>query len=119
MDKGLIEDPKRALKGQEAAWKKPPGEDHVTETDVAGPVWHRLRGLLVAQIFGQFNDQAWKQLVILLAMAAVVGEAAKQERIAIVTMILLVPLTIISLPCSPAWMSIEVPKSRPSTTGWK
>ena len=90
-----------ALEDPQPAWKKPPGElevDHVAEKDLDGRERHRLRGLLVAQIFGQFNDQAWKQLVILLAMAAVVGEAAKQERIAIVTMILLVPLTIISLP---------------------
>jgi acyl-[acyl-carrier-protein]-phospholipid O-acyltransferase/long-chain-fatty-acid--[acyl-carrier-protein] ligase len=57
-----------------------------------------LRGLLVAQAFGQFNDQAWKQLVILLAMAAVASEAEKQERTAIVSMILLAPLTLISLP---------------------
>ena len=42
-------------------------------------VWRRLHGLLVAQAFGQFNDQAWKQVVTLLAMAAVVDEAAKIE----------------------------------------
>ena len=59
---------------------------------------HGLRGLLIAQIFGQFNDQAWKQMVILLAMAAVASEAEKQERTAIVTMMLLIPLTLISLP---------------------
>ena len=45
-------------------------------------VWRRLNGLLVAQAFGQFNDQAWKQVVTLLAMAAVVEEAAKQEKTA-------------------------------------
>lgn len=101
MAKSSVADPEIALNGQLPARKKPPGDldvDHVSEKDVDGRVWHRLRGLLVAQVFGQFNDQAWKQLVILLAMATVVGEAAKQERIAIVTMILLVPLTIISLP---------------------
>jgi acyl-[acyl-carrier-protein]-phospholipid O-acyltransferase/long-chain-fatty-acid--[acyl-carrier-protein] ligase len=54
--------------------------------------------LITAQIFGQFNDQAWKQLVILLAMAPVAGEAAKQEQTAIVSMFLLAPLTLISLP---------------------
>jgi acyl-[acyl-carrier-protein]-phospholipid O-acyltransferase/long-chain-fatty-acid--[acyl-carrier-protein] ligase len=63
-----------------------------------GQNWRGLRGLLIAQIFGQFNDQAWKQIVILLAMAAVAGEAQKQERTAWVTMMLLVPLTVISLP---------------------
>jgi acyl-[acyl-carrier-protein]-phospholipid O-acyltransferase / long-chain-fatty-acid--[acyl-carrier-protein] ligase len=57
-----------------------------------------LKGLILTQILGQFNDQAWKQLVIILAMAGVVGETAKTERTAIVTMALLAPLTIISLP---------------------
>ncbi len=60
--------------------------------------WHGLGGLLVAQIFGQFNDQAWKQLVILLAMASVVGESQKQERTAIASLMLLVPLAVVSLP---------------------
>src|ERR1700677_614850 len=90
-----------ALNGPQPVWEKPPAErdvNHVAQTDVDGRKWHGLRGLLVAQIFGQFNDQAWKQLVILLAMAAVAGEAEKQERTALVTMMLLIPLTIISLP---------------------
>jgi acyl-[acyl-carrier-protein]-phospholipid O-acyltransferase / long-chain-fatty-acid--[acyl-carrier-protein] ligase len=90
-----------ALNGPQPAWEKPPAEldvIHIKQTDVDGQKWHGLRGLLVAQIFGQFNDQAWKQIVILLAMGSVAGEALKQERTAIVTMILLIPLTIISLP---------------------
>ena len=101
MDQGLEQDQEISLNGQQPAWKKPSGElgvNHVTETEVDPGKWHGLRGLLIAQIFGQFNDQAFKQLVILLAMAAVVGEAEKQERIAIVTMVLLIPLTIVSLP---------------------
>ena len=72
--------------------------DHGFEPPRSGGKWLGLRGLLIAQFFGQFNDQAWKQLVILLAMAAVASEAEKQERTAIVTMILLIPLTLISLP---------------------
>ncbi len=67
-------------------------------TSGAEPAPGSLRGLLIAQIFGQFNDQAWKQIVILLAMATVASEAQKQERTAIVTMLLLVPLAVISLP---------------------
>ncbi len=101
MDQGLEQDNEISLNGQQPAWKEPPGDReviHVAETDVDAGKWHGLRGLLIAQIFGQFNDQAWKQLVILLAMAAVVGEAEKQERTAIVTMMLLIPLTIVSLP---------------------
>ncbi|MFI5460249.1 MAG: acyl-[ACP]--phospholipid O-acyltransferase [Isosphaerales bacterium] len=74
------------------------GVNHASEPPRSGGKWLGLRGLLVAQFLGQFNDQAWKQLVILLAMAAVVSEAEKQERTAIVTMILLSPLMLISLP---------------------
>ena len=73
-------------------------EEFTPAIDGDAPKWNGLKGLLVAQIFGQFNDQAWKQIVILLAMATVASEAAKQERTAIVTMMLLIPLTIISLP---------------------
>jgi acyl-[acyl-carrier-protein]-phospholipid O-acyltransferase/long-chain-fatty-acid--[acyl-carrier-protein] ligase len=73
----------------------PDGESRANSDTTA---WRGLRGLITAQVFGQFNDQAWKQLVILLAMAPVVGEAAKQEQTAIVSMFLLAPLTLISLP---------------------
>ena len=91
------------MNGQQSEWEKPTlkpevDRDDGNETDVDARKWRGLRGLLIAQIFGQFNDQAWKQLVILLAMAAVAGQAEKQERTAIVTMMLLVPLTVISLP---------------------
>jgi acyl-[acyl-carrier-protein]-phospholipid O-acyltransferase/long-chain-fatty-acid--[acyl-carrier-protein] ligase len=74
------------------------GIDQSVEPAPSGNRSRGLRGLLIAQAFGQFNDQAWKQLVILLAMAAVISESEKQERTAIVTMILLAPLTLISLP---------------------
>ncbi len=61
-------------------------------------VWRVLRGLLTAQAFGQFNDQAWKQIVILLAMATVASEAAKQQKAAFAQIVLLVPLVFFSLP---------------------
>ena len=61
-------------------------------------VWRVLRGLLTAQAFGQFNDNAWKQIVILLATATVVSEAAKMEKAAFAQVILLVPLVLFSLP---------------------
>ena len=66
-------------------------------------VWHRLRGVLVAQAFGQFNDQAWKQLVILLAMAAVVGEARQWDRRRIAQIAMMIPLTVFRCrrACSP------------------
>jgi acyl-[acyl-carrier-protein]-phospholipid O-acyltransferase / long-chain-fatty-acid--[acyl-carrier-protein] ligase len=101
MDQVVDQEPEIAWDGQPPGWELPPAEldvDSNPKTAGDGPAPHRLRGLLVAQIFGQFNDQAFKQLVILLAMAAVTGEAAKQERTAWVTMMLLVPLTVISLP---------------------
>ena len=67
------------------------------QQDIAG-IWRRLNGLLVAQAFGQFNDQAWKQVVTLLAMAAVVDEAAKQEKTALAQIALMLPLPFFSLP---------------------
>ena len=57
-----------------------------------GRIWGRLRGLLIAQGFGQFNDQGWKQVVTLLAMAGVVGEIAKIEKAAIAQIALMLPL---------------------------
>ncbi len=70
-------------------------------TDESGgykSVWHRLRALLIAQGFGQFNDQAWKQVVTLLAMATVVDELAKQKQTAIAQIALMIPLPFFSLP---------------------
>ena len=101
MDQVVDQEPEIACDAQAPLWEAPPAEvtsEQVAHADVDRGDWHGLRGLLIAQIFGQFNDQAFKQLVILLAMAAVAGEAAKQERTAIVTMVLLIPLTVISLP---------------------
>jgi acyl-[acyl-carrier-protein]-phospholipid O-acyltransferase/long-chain-fatty-acid--[acyl-carrier-protein] ligase len=75
------------------------GDDgQVQATSAAVPPRRGLTGLITAQVFGQFNDQAWKQLVILMAMAGVATESEKQERTAIVSMFLLAPLALISLP---------------------
>ncbi len=63
-----------------------------------GKIWQKLHGLLIAQGFGQFNDQGWKQVVTLLAMAGVVGEAAKIEKTAIAQIALMLPLPLFSLP---------------------
>src|SRR4051794_9356909 len=57
-----------------------------------------LLGLLVSQALGAFNDNAWKQIVILLAMAAVANEAAKQGRAALVQVVFMIPLWLFSLP---------------------
>ena len=59
---------------------------------------HPMRGLFIAQFLGTFNDNAWKQLVILLAVAAAVSEVEGQEHTAIAQIILMIPLMVISLP---------------------
>jgi acyl-[acyl-carrier-protein]-phospholipid O-acyltransferase / long-chain-fatty-acid--[acyl-carrier-protein] ligase len=101
MNHGWNQEHVTSLDGDQPAWEKPPAGPELDPDPEAGGLkltWQRLRGLLVAQLFGQFNDQAWKQIVILLAMAAVVSEPEKQERTAVVTMMLLIPLVLISLP---------------------
>lgn len=57
-----------------------------------------LGGLLTAQFFGAFNDNAWKQLVVLLAVAAAASEAEGQRRTAIAQIVLMAPLMAVSLP---------------------
>ena len=62
----------------------------------------RLRGLLVAQFFGAFNDNAWRVIVTLLAIDAVQrsggAEAAAQARTTLATVVLTVPLIAFSVP---------------------
>ncbi|WP_165245656.1 MFS transporter [Paludisphaera soli] len=57
-----------------------------------------IGGLLATQFAGAFNDNAWKQLVILLALAAAASESQGQTRTSIAQIILLIPLMAISLP---------------------
>src|SRR4051794_36106150 len=57
-----------------------------------------LRGLLVAQALGAFNDLAWKQVVVLLAIAAAASEAKAQEASAFVQVVYMIPLVFVSLP---------------------
>jgi acyl-[acyl-carrier-protein]-phospholipid O-acyltransferase/long-chain-fatty-acid--[acyl-carrier-protein] ligase len=57
-----------------------------------------MLGLLVAQSLGSFNDNAWKQLVILLGASAAVGQAQAQEGAAFAQVVLLIPLMLVSLP---------------------
>src|SRR5438094_10309603 len=68
---------------------------------------HPLRGLLLAQFFGAFNDNAWKLIVALLAMRAVrerVGaggpafEAASQTQTTLAFVVFTLPLVLVSLP---------------------
>src|SRR5437879_2712163 len=51
------------------------------QADVAGGrKAHPLRGLLVAQSLGAFNDNAWKQIVALLAVTTAASATGAQER---------------------------------------
>ncbi|MCH8881152.1 MAG: MFS transporter, partial [Planctomycetes bacterium] len=68
---------------------------------------HPLRGLLVAQFFGAFNDNAWKLFVALLAIHSIttVGaesgrafEAASQRQTMIAFGVFTLPLILFSLP---------------------
>src|SRR5207248_3169257 len=59
---------------------------------------HPLRGLLVAQVCGSFNDNAWKQVVALLAIAATAGAEEAQGAAALAQVALMVPLMLVSLP---------------------
>src|SRR6266850_647058 len=68
---------------------------------------HPLRGFLLAQFFGAFNDNAWKLIVALLAMRAVkerVGgagpafEAASQTKTTLAFVVFTLPLVLVSLP---------------------
>jgi len=40
------------------------------------PISHPLRGLLIAQFFGAFNDNAWKFMVALLAIRQATAQMA-------------------------------------------
>ena len=66
--------------------------------DLDRPAGNPLRGLLVAQFFGSFNDNAWKQLVALLAIAAAANEEGAQGAAAMAQVALMVPLMLVSLP---------------------
>jgi len=69
------------------------------------PSLHPLRGLLIAQFFGAFNDNAWKLMVALLAIRqATAGmapgselEAAAQTQTALTFIIFTLPLVLLSL----------------------
>jgi len=60
----------------------------------------RIRGLLVAQFFGAFNDNAFKMMVTLLAIGAVrdQGETAAQEVTTFAFVVFTLPLMLCSLP---------------------
>lgn len=59
---------------------------------------HPLRGLLIAQFLGAFNDNAWKQIFTLLAVGGATGVALGQWKAALAQMALLLPSMLFSLP---------------------
>lgn len=73
------------------------------------PSNHPLRGLLIAQFLGAFNDNAWKQIVVTLAIAAAVANlpaddpaaGTATQKIAVLAQIaLVVPLMLVSVPAA-------------------
>jgi acyl-[acyl-carrier-protein]-phospholipid O-acyltransferase / long-chain-fatty-acid--[acyl-carrier-protein] ligase len=66
---------------------------------------HPLRGLLIAQFFGAFNDNAWKLMVALLAIRQATSgmapapelEAAAQTQTALAFIVFTLPLVLLSL----------------------
>ncbi len=66
---------------------------------------HPLRALLVAQFLGAFNDNAWKLIVTLLAIAAATtglagdaAEAAAHHETSLAFVVFLLPMLLVSLP---------------------
>jgi len=57
-----------------------------------------LLGLLIAQSLGAFNDNAWKQVVVLLAIAAALQRGGAHGSAASAQVVLMVPLMLVSLP---------------------
>jgi acyl-[acyl-carrier-protein]-phospholipid O-acyltransferase/long-chain-fatty-acid--[acyl-carrier-protein] ligase len=54
--------------------------------------------LIVSQALGAFNDNAWKQLVVLLAFTRTTSDSAAQGSAAMAQVILLIPLILFNLP---------------------
>ncbi|KAF4515793.1 hypothetical protein B566_EDAN000028 [Ephemera danica] len=69
------------------------------------PSSHPLRGLLIAQFFGAFNDNAWKLLVALLGIRQITAamapgadlESASQSQTTLTFVIFTLPLLLVSL----------------------
>jgi acyl-[acyl-carrier-protein]-phospholipid O-acyltransferase/long-chain-fatty-acid--[acyl-carrier-protein] ligase len=57
-----------------------------------------LLGLLIAQALGSFNDNAWKQIVVLLAIGTAASATEGQARAAFPQVVLMIPLMLFSLP---------------------
>ncbi|WP_406694156.1 MFS transporter [Singulisphaera sp. Ch08] len=73
-------------------------EEPISELGPGRASGHPLRGLLITQFLGAFNDNAWKQVVTLLAISAAVTVEAGQREAALAQMALLLPSMLFSLP---------------------
>lgn len=71
-----------------------------TATDLEPAPAPRIRGLLIAQFFGAFNDNAFKMVVVLLAIAAATdqSESAKQAATTLAMVVFTLPLMLFCLP---------------------
>ncbi len=78
----------RRLAGIASAWRG----------HAAGAVRHPMAALFVTQFLGNFNDNAWKQIVIFLALASAANPEQGQAHTAIAQIVLMSPLFLISLP---------------------
>ncbi|MHB1562133.1 MAG: MFS transporter, partial [Isosphaeraceae bacterium] len=76
------------LSGIASAWRN----------GAAGAVRHPMAALFVTQFLGNFNDNAWKQIVIFLALASAANSEQGQAHTAIAQIVLMSPLFLISLP---------------------
>ena len=78
---------------------------HAMSNDERHPTPSPLRGLLIAQFFGAFNDNAWKLMVALLAikqLASQIGagpefEAASQAQTTLTFVVFTLPLMLVSI----------------------
>ncbi len=72
------------------------GEEEITTGSPR--VKHPLAGLMISQALGTFNDNAWKQIVVLLAVTSAASVTDSQGSAAFAQVILLIPLIIFNLP---------------------
>jgi acyl-[acyl-carrier-protein]-phospholipid O-acyltransferase/long-chain-fatty-acid--[acyl-carrier-protein] ligase len=76
---------------------------------------HPLVSLLISQAFGAFNDNAWKQIVVVLSITSAASVTDSQGSAAFAQVILLIPLIIFNLPGG----ALGERFSKPWAGGWQ
>ncbi|MFO0892782.1 MAG: MFS transporter [Isosphaeraceae bacterium] len=64
----------------------------------SGPPGRQLLGLVISQALGAFNDNAWKQIAVLLTASAAASFEATMRQAALAQATLLLPLVLFNLP---------------------